>query len=132
MSAFRVLRQVASVSSRVVARSGRTVPSLSARVAPRVGLSATRAFSTTPSRFSAGSCTLSVCSGKLTHSLNRTADVVFSQKLTEELKYEKESGAAEEPEFLKAFREQGVWTVRLSFSASSPYRRLLTDARLAD
>ena len=67
-----------------------------------------------------------------THSLNRTADVVFSQKLTEELKYEKESGAAEEPEFLKAFREQGVWTVRLSFSASFPYRRLLTDARLAD
>ena len=31
--------------------------------------------------------------------------------MAEELKYEKESVATEEPGFLKAFKEQGVWTV---------------------
>ncbi|KAI9569889.1 mitochondrial glycoprotein [Boletus coccyginus] len=92
MSAFRALRQLTSVSSRVARpalRSGRTMLS-----APRMALSATRAFSMTPSRFSAGA-----------------SDVVFSQKLAEELKYEQESAAAEEPGFLKAFKEQGVWTI---------------------
>lgn len=41
------------------------------------------------------------------------ADVVLSQKLAEELKYEKEAvaDAPEEPEFLKTFKEQGVWEV---------------------
>jgi complement component 1 Q subcomponent-binding protein len=67
---------------------------LSALAVPRIALSATRAFSTTPSHFSAGS-----------------SDVLFSQKLAEELQYEKESAATEDPEFLKAFREQGVWTL---------------------
>ena len=45
------------------------------------------------------------------------ADVALSQKLQEELKYEAEAneGAAETPEFLKAFREQGVWEVRSFF-----------------
>jgi len=59
-----------------------------------MALSATRAFSMTPSRFSAGA-----------------SDVVFSQKLAEELKYEKEGIATEEPEFLKTFKAQGVWTI---------------------
>lgn len=40
-----------------------------------------------------------------------TADVLFSQKLAEELKYEKESAVAEEPEFLKTFQAQGLWSV---------------------
>jgi len=53
-----------------------------------------RTFSTTPSRFSEGS-----------------SDVLFSQKLAEELKYEKESASAEDPEFLKTFKAQGVWTI---------------------
>jgi hypothetical protein len=41
------------------------------------------------------------------------ADVVLSQKLAEELKYEKEAvaDAPEVPEFLKTFKEQGVWEV---------------------
>lgn len=41
------------------------------------------------------------------------ADVVLSQKLAEELKYEKEAvaDAPGEPEFLKTFREQGLWEV---------------------
>ncbi|KAG8216920.1 putative regulatory protein suaprga1 [Butyriboletus roseoflavus] len=97
MSAFRALRQLTSVSSRVVARpalrSGRTLR-LSAQATPRMTLSATRAFSMTSCRFSEG-----------------TSDVVFSQKLAEELKYEKESASTEEPEFLKAFKAQGVWTI---------------------
>lgn len=60
MSAFRALRQLTSVSSRVVARpvlrSGSTLR-LSAQAAPRMALSATRAFSMTSCRFSEGACT---------------------------------------------------------------------------
>jgi hypothetical protein len=45
-----------------------------------------------------------------------TADVLFSQKLAEELKYEKEGAVAEtEPEFLKTFKEQGLWTVSILY-----------------
>ena len=41
-----------------------------------------------------------------------TADVVLSQKLSEELQYEKTATVdAAEPEFLKSFREQGVWKI---------------------
>lgn len=46
-----------------------------------------------------------------------TADVVFSQKLAEELKYEKESAVTEEPEFLKVFKAQGLWTVSSPISS---------------
>lgn len=60
MSAFRALRQLTSVSSRVVTRpalrSGRTLR-LSTQAAPRIALSATRAFSMTSCRFSEGTCT---------------------------------------------------------------------------
>ncbi|KIJ62193.1 hypothetical protein HYDPIDRAFT_158469 [Hydnomerulius pinastri MD-312] len=97
MSALRALRQLTTVSSRAVARPAlRNAPlRLSVQAAPRVALSATRAFSISSARFSEGS-----------------SDVLFSQKLAEELKYEKE-GAVEttEPEFLKAFKEQGLWTI---------------------
>jgi len=44
-----------------------------------------------------------------------TADLALSQKLAEELKYEQDSAEAEEPEFLTAFKERGVWEVRERF-----------------
>lgn len=41
-----------------------------------------------------------------------TADVVLSQKLTEELQYEKTAAVdVAEPEFLKSFKEQGIWEI---------------------
>ena len=41
----------------------------------------------------------------------RIADVALSQKLAEELQYETEAAAPEEPDFLKSFNAQGVWKV---------------------
>lgn len=41
-----------------------------------------------------------------------TADVALAQKLGEELKYEKEAAADDEPAFLAKFKAQGVWKVR--------------------
>ena len=41
-----------------------------------------------------------------------TADVVLSQKLQEELQYEKTAATyASEPEFLKSFKEEGLWKI---------------------
>jgi complement component 1 Q subcomponent-binding protein len=41
-----------------------------------------------------------------------TADVVLSQKLQEELQYEKTAVTyASEPEFLKSFKEEGLWKI---------------------
>lgn len=40
-----------------------------------------------------------------------TADVSLSQKLGEELQYEKESASVAEPEFVRSFKAQGVWEV---------------------
>ncbi|KAF9235548.1 mitochondrial glycoprotein [Melanogaster broomeanus] len=97
MSAFRALRQLTSVSSRAVARPAlRSAPfRLTVQAAPHMASSATRAFSVTSFRLSEGS-----------------SDVLFSQKLAEELKYEKEGAITEtEPEFLKNFREQGLWKI---------------------
>jgi hypothetical protein len=40
------------------------------------------------------------------------ADIALSQKLAEELQYEKDANANEpEPEFLKSFKEQNIWQV---------------------
>lgn len=39
------------------------------------------------------------------------ADVSLAQKLGEELQYEKESASDAEPEFVRAFKAQGVWEV---------------------
>jgi complement component 1 Q subcomponent-binding protein, mitochondrial len=41
------------------------------------------------------------------------ADLALSQKLAEEISYEREAAAQEagEPEFLKAFKAQGTWQV---------------------
>ncbi|KAG1763720.1 mitochondrial glycoprotein [Suillus occidentalis] len=100
MSALRALRQVTASSSRAVARSAvRSGPLRFATVqlAPRAAMTVARAFSASACRFSEGS-----------------TDVVLSQKLAEELKYEKEAvaDAPEEPEFLKTFKEQGVWEIQ--------------------
>lgn len=45
------------------------------------------------------------------------ADISLSQKLKEELKYEKETLGTRNttPEFLKTFLEKGIWTVRTPF-----------------
>lgn len=42
-------------------------------------------------------------------------DVVLSQKLQEELNYEKDTGgaAADAPQFVKDLQEQGIWTVSI-------------------
>jgi len=86
----------------------------------------TRAFSVTAGRFGSGTSEFSFSrvfttfkyeSGLLTDGSFPVADISLSQKLQEELKYEQEAvveaAAASEstPEFLKAFLEQGVWSV---------------------
>lgn len=76
MSALRALRQLTSASSRVVTRPavhGARTLRLSALAVPRIALSATRAFSTTPSHFSAGSCTF-VCRCLFSATHARTLD----------------------------------------------------------
>lgn len=52
---------------------------------------------------------------ELTAGLN-LADVALSQKVEAEIQYEKQTNAElpETPEFLKAFREQGVWAVSVT------------------
>jgi len=45
-----------------------------------------------------------------------SADVTLSQKLGEELEYEKQAAPPAEPDFLKSFKANGVWTVSLSLS----------------
>ena len=42
------------------------------------------------------------------------ADVSLAQKLGEELQYEKESAPEAEPEFVSAFKAQGVWEVSVA------------------
>ena len=40
-----------------------------------------------------------------------TADGAVSAKITEELAYEKDAASEGEPEFLKEFKNTGIWTV---------------------
>jgi complement component 1 Q subcomponent-binding protein len=40
-----------------------------------------------------------------------TADGALSAKISEELVYEKEAASEGEPDFLKTFKESGIWTV---------------------
>lgn len=49
-----------------------------------------------------------------------SGDVLLSQKLAEELKYEKEAAVEPEPEFLTTFKQQDLWKVKHVFSLS-PY-----------
>ncbi|KAI0703758.1 regulatory protein suaprga1 [Cytidiella melzeri] len=96
MSAVRALRQIAGPSRRTFAACTATrsfsrvaLPAFRATATP-----ATRSFSVSARRFGEGS-----------------SDVALSQKLAEELQYEKEANASAEPEFLKNFTAQGVWSI---------------------
>ncbi|KAF9459642.1 mitochondrial glycoprotein [Collybia nuda] len=102
MSTIRALRQLTASSSRAFAAT-RQLPGTVARPlahAARVSAGAAqvsaRAFSGSAARLGEG-----------------TSDIAFSQKLQEELNYEKEANAelAETPEFLKAFQQQGIWQI---------------------
>ncbi|KAJ7712028.1 mitochondrial glycoprotein [Mycena metata] len=94
MSAARTLRQLASASSRISSRqlSLARLP-LIARSVSRVP-TASRAFSVSARSLKAGS-----------------SDVMLAEKLGEELKYENETNLEEEPEFLTAFKSQGIWKI---------------------
>lgn len=116
MSVLRALRQVTASSSRAVARPVARTPLRLAtmQLAPRASMTAARAFSVSTRCFSEGS-------GRPGHASKRTnidahlvplVDVVLSQKLAEELKYEKEADSTE-PEFLTTFKAQKIWEVRV-------------------
>ncbi|KZT24864.1 mitochondrial glyco protein [Neolentinus lepideus HHB14362 ss-1] len=97
MSAFRSIRQVVATSSRVSARTA-VASSCRSRLlltaATRLAAPSTRAFSVSA------------------RSLGEAAsDVALSQKLQEELKYEQEVAAQEEPEFLTTFKSQNIWQI---------------------
>ncbi|GLB42207.1 putative regulatory protein suaprga1 [Lyophyllum shimeji] len=99
MSALRALRQLSTTSSRVLASRQLSTVSRIAALPARVSAAApstSRAFSVSARRFGEG-----------------TTDVALSQKLQEELNYEKEAeaGQAATPDFLKAFQEQNVWEI---------------------
>ncbi|KAI0726532.1 mitochondrial glycoprotein [Fomitopsis betulina] len=98
MSAIRTLRQLSLSSSRAFAVHGaaRSVSRAALPVfAVRAGPAVSRSFSVSARRFGEGA-----------------ADVSLSQKLGEELQYEKESAPAEEPDFVRAFKAQGVWEIQ--------------------
>ncbi|KAF7319096.1 F-box domain-containing protein [Mycena chlorophos] len=86
-AARRSLRTLATTSARLSTRH-LVLPTL-----PRVARP-TRAFSASPRAFKSGS-----------------SDVSLSQKLAEELKYEKEANESDEPEFLHTFTSQGIWQI---------------------
>ncbi|KAH9924087.1 mitochondrial glycoprotein [Fomitopsis serialis] len=95
MSAIRALRHISLSSSRAFAVHGaaRAVSRAALPVfAARAGPVASRAFSVSARRFG-------------------EADVALSQKLGEELQYEKDSAAEAEPDFLRAFKAKGVWEI---------------------
>ncbi|TFK81416.1 mitochondrial glyco protein [Polyporus arcularius HHB13444] len=96
MSALRALRQLTASSSRSLAARAApravTRSALAARVAP---VSASRAFSVSARRLGEGA-----------------SDAALSQRLAEELKYEKEATPAEEPEFLTTFKKNSPWTIQ--------------------
>ncbi|KAJ6615123.1 mitochondrial glycoprotein [Mycena sp. CBHHK59/15] len=94
MSALRTLRQLTATSSRLAVRRA----PLARLALPAVCAPATRAFSASACALKAGS-----------------SDVLLSQKLAEELDYERQAAeetAEDVPDFLAAFQEQGVWTIQ--------------------
>jgi len=133
MSAFSALRSATRAGpARLVSGMRVSLASSIAGRAYRIGAlnvartAGTRAFSVTAGRFGSGTSEFSFSrvfttfeyeSGLLTDGSFPVADISLSQKLQEELKYEQEAvveaAAASEstPEFLKAFLEQGVWSV---------------------
>ncbi|THH00108.1 hypothetical protein EW026_g2362 [Hermanssonia centrifuga] len=100
MSAVRALRQLTASSSRVCAarNANRTFTRAAAAALPAfraASVPAARGFSVSARRFGEGA-----------------SDVALAQKLSEELKYEKESAAPSDPDFLTAFKSQGVWKIQ--------------------
>lgn len=119
MSAIRALRQLAGPSSRafVARNSTRSFARAALPAARRVTAApATRAFSVSARRFGEGACEYSqvnFCNERtssLTVDVSIAADLSLAQKLSEELKYEVESGAVD-PEFLETFKSSGVWQI---------------------
>jgi len=99
MVAFAVLRQATRVSpARLVAGMRVSLASSSVSKVSKMSSNAmnvgVRAFSGSARRFGSGS-----------------SDVTLSQKLNEELTYEKESLSESKPEFLKTFLKDGVWKI---------------------
>jgi len=97
MSAIRALRQLTSSTTRTLAARNATRTFTRAATLPAFRLAvlpSTRAFSVSARRFGEGA-----------------SDIALAQKLAEELKYEKESATSSEPEFLTAFKAQGVWKI---------------------
>jgi len=105
MSALRALRQVSSgfvgaarlsATRRTGAVLARGAATPSASVSKVWGVQGVRAFSVTARAFGTGA-----------------TDVALSQKLQSEVQYEKQSVAdlPATPDFLKAFEEQGIWTI---------------------
>ncbi|KAI0064217.1 regulatory protein suaprga1 [Artomyces pyxidatus] len=96
MSAIRAVRSLALSTSKTLAT--RTAL-LSARarlpvLATRVAVPATRSFTVSARRLGEG-----------------TTDLAVSQKLAEELQYEKEASTDDEPAFLKEFKAHGIWEI---------------------
>ncbi|KAG5649775.1 hypothetical protein H0H81_002078 [Sphagnurus paluster] len=98
MSALRTLRQLTATSTRAFA--ARQVSTVSRRVLPTLG-----ARVSAPQNIR----TLSVSARRLGEG---ATDLALSQKLQEELKYEKESEQSHPPDFLTAFQAQGVWEIQ--------------------
>ncbi|KAK7462848.1 Mitochondrial acidic protein mam33 [Stygiomarasmius scandens] len=96
MSAVRALRQLSAVSSRVSCVRAASLSARSRLVSATVPVAASRAFSVSSRSLGQG-----------------TTDGSLSNKLSEELKYETQAveGAPAVPEFLKKFKEQGVWEI---------------------
>ncbi|KAF8878169.1 mitochondrial glycoprotein [Gymnopilus junonius] len=98
MSAIAALRSVGR--ARLVAGMRVSLASVARPAVARPALFRTsaRAFTASAGRFGSGA-----------------TDIALSQKLQEELKYEQEAavteGAAETPEFVKQFLEQGTWSI---------------------
>ncbi|KAK7676393.1 hypothetical protein QCA50_011475 [Cerrena zonata] len=92
MSAVRALRQLTASSSRILATRVATRTTLPAFRS--IAVPASRAFSVSARRFGEGA-----------------SDIALTQKLSEELKYEKETGTEGVPEFLKSFKAQNVWAI---------------------
>jgi len=99
MSVFRVARQLAAPSSRALSLRSSLI-SARARVPAffsrsTAAIPATRAsFSVSARRFGEG-----------------TTDGAVSAKVAEELAYEKEAATQGEPDFLKEFKNSGIWTI---------------------
>ncbi|KAF8474396.1 regulatory protein suaprga1 [Russula ochroleuca] len=95
---FRAIRQLAATSSRALSlRSSLT----SARARVHASSPFTRALPATRAAFSVSARSFG----------EGTADGALSAKIAEELAYEKDAEIKDEPDFLKEFKNTGIWTI---------------------